>query len=98
MARVRKTQQGARMYFRGDSRRDSENHEKYARGDAIAFMEFCQECVERYDLSLGKLKIKIVGDCGLCGASDVLIYGRLSADHPAIVEAIHMINGEYHAE
>jgi hypothetical protein len=98
MARVRKTQQGARMYFRGDSRRDGENPQAYARGDAIAFMEFCQECFERYVAPEGKLKNKVIGDCGLCGKSDTMIYGRLSADHPAIVEAIRMINGEYHAE
>lgn len=95
MARVRKTQQGSRFYFRGDSRRDSTiPASEYAKRDDMAFMEYCQECGERYGLEAGKLGVRNLGTCGLCGGGDGFVWGRMSADDKRITDAINKINGD----
>jgi hypothetical protein len=72
------------MYFRGDSRRDSDIPEaEQAIRWAGAFTQYCKPCSDRLGLESGKCA-RIVGQCGICG-EEGFIFGRLSNDYPAMV-------------
>lgn len=83
MARVRKTQQGARMFFREDARREGAMPSaEYSKRDSIAFIEYCDECMEKHGLQHGRLARQI-GLCNICG-KDGFIFGRLERSDNAL--------------
>ena len=92
MARVRKTQQGARMFFREDARREGAmNSNEYSKRDSIAFTEYCDECMEKHTLQHGR-RSRQIGVCDICG-KDEFTYGRLSNDDKLMKEILIKVCG-----
>lgn len=78
-----------RMYFRGTSKRDSDvSPEVEERNYRNAFCEYCSECMKKYGLESGKLGIRRLGPCSICG-NDGFISGCLAMDNDLIAQAIN---------
>ncbi len=88
MATIRKTGSKRRkMYFRGTSKRDSQvSPEVEERNYRNIFTQYCPECMEKYKLQEGKLGIRRIGICAICG-NDGFLSGCLSGDHPLVLTA-----------
>lgn len=98
---IRKTGSKRRkMYFRGTSKRDSQvSPEVEERNYRNAFTMYCSECMEKYGLEEGKLAIRRIGVCAICG-NDGFISGCLGNEHVRIksVKLYYSKDGQWDEE
>lgn len=74
------------MYFHSSSKRDPAiSQEEESRRYNMVICEYCQECMDEYALSKGKVPRRI-GVCGICG-KDGILTGSLYQRDKAIVTA-----------
>lgn len=76
-----------RMYFRETSKRDpAVSPEVEEQNYRNAFCLYCAECMERYGLQSGKIGIRRLGVCSICG-NDGFISGCLGNDSALLFQA-----------
>lgn len=84
-----------RMYFRETSKRDSNvPPEVEEQNYRQAFCQYCSDCMEKYGLQSGKIGIRRLGVCSICG-KDEFISGCLGNDNPLVFTAHEEWTREY---
>ena len=86
------------MYFSESSKRDIQiSTEEEERQYRQAFVQYCAGCMERYGLEAGKLGIRRIGECQICG-NDGFLVGSMGRDDDQIDGAMNELRAEYPVE